>query len=177
MTSGLCWGTDLGKASTNSAALKVPKSTVASIVLKWKKFVTPRTLPGAGCLDKLSNQRRRALGGELTKNPVVTLAELQRSCVDGEETLRRTTITATLYRSRLYDRVARHKPLQYSDCEKQDSLTWAQLNKPTDGPYPTWQSLRRSAEKNGRKSPNPWVLILLMGNAAPGNTLSLLCIT
>ncbi len=32
----------------NSAALKVPKSTVASIILKWKTFGTTRTLPIAG---------------------------------------------------------------------------------------------------------------------------------
>ncbi len=31
-----------------SAALKVPKSTVASIILKWKTFGTTRTLPRAG---------------------------------------------------------------------------------------------------------------------------------
>ena len=36
----LCWGTDLGKGKTNSAALKVPKDIVASIILKWKKFGT-----------------------------------------------------------------------------------------------------------------------------------------
>jgi hypothetical protein len=28
-----------------SAALKVPKNTVASIILKWKKFVITKTLP------------------------------------------------------------------------------------------------------------------------------------
>ena len=43
-----------------SAALKVPKNTVASI-LKWKKFGTTKTLPRAGCLAKLSNQGRMAL--------------------------------------------------------------------------------------------------------------------
>jgi hypothetical protein len=32
---------------TLSAALKVPKNTVASIILKWKKFVTTKTLPRA----------------------------------------------------------------------------------------------------------------------------------
>ena len=31
-----------------SAALKVPKNTVASIILKWKKFGNTKTLPGAG---------------------------------------------------------------------------------------------------------------------------------
>ena len=60
----------------HSAALKVPKCTVASII-KWKKFETTRT-----SLAKLSNRGRRALEREVTKNPMVTLAELQRSCGD-----------------------------------------------------------------------------------------------
>ena len=69
---------------------------------------------------------------------MVTLAELQRSCVEMGETSRRTTITATLHRSGLYGRVARRKPLLsemthesplgvckktakgLSDCKKQD---------------------------------------------------------
>jgi hypothetical protein len=58
-----------------SAAFKVPKNTVASI-LQWKKFGTTKTLPRAGCPAKLSNQRRRALVREVTKNPMVTLTEL-----------------------------------------------------------------------------------------------------
>ena len=44
-----------------SAALKVHKNTVASIILKWKMFRTTKTLPRAGCLVKLRNQGRRAL--------------------------------------------------------------------------------------------------------------------
>ncbi len=36
-----------------SAALKVPKSTVASIILKWKMFGMTRTLPRAGRPAKL----------------------------------------------------------------------------------------------------------------------------
>jgi transposase len=39
-----------------SAALKIPKNTVASIILKWKKFGTTKTHPRAGRLDKLSNR-------------------------------------------------------------------------------------------------------------------------
>jgi hypothetical protein len=31
-----------------SAALKVPKKTEASIIIKWKKFGTTKTLPRAG---------------------------------------------------------------------------------------------------------------------------------
>ena len=48
-----------------SEALKVPKNTVASIILK---FGITKTLPRAGRHAKLSNQRRRALDREVTKN-------------------------------------------------------------------------------------------------------------
>jgi hypothetical protein len=58
-----------------SAASKVPKNTVASIMIKWKKFGTTKTLPRAGRLSKLSNQGRRAFVGEVTKNQMVTLTE------------------------------------------------------------------------------------------------------
>ena len=54
-----------------SAALKIPKNTVASIVLRWKKFGTNKTLPRAGRPVKLSNW---ALVREVT--PMVTLTEL-----------------------------------------------------------------------------------------------------
>jgi transposase len=65
-----------GYQNISSAALKVPKNTVASIVLKWKKFGTTKTLPRAGCPAKLSNRGRRALVREVTKKPMVTLTEL-----------------------------------------------------------------------------------------------------
>ena len=48
-----------------SAALKVPKNTVASFILKWKKFGTTKTLPIAGRPTKHGNQRRRALVREV----------------------------------------------------------------------------------------------------------------
>uniref|UniRef100_A0AAZ3NT00 Sleeping Beauty transposase HTH domain-containing protein n=1 Tax=Oncorhynchus tshawytscha TaxID=74940 RepID=A0AAZ3NT00_ONCTS len=68
-----------------SAALKVPKNTVASIILKWKKFGTTKTLPRAGHLAKWSNMGRRALVREVTKNLMVTLTELQEFlCGDGK---------------------------------------------------------------------------------------------
>ena len=53
-----------------SAALKVPKNTVASIILKWKKFGTTKTLPRAGRPANLSNWGRRALVRVMTKNPI-----------------------------------------------------------------------------------------------------------
>ena len=69
-----------GRLQKISAALKVPKSTVASIIHKWKKFGITRTLPRAHRPAKLSNRGRRALIRKVTKNLYATLAELQRSC-------------------------------------------------------------------------------------------------
>ncbi|KAG2455932.1 TCB1 transposase, partial [Polypterus senegalus] len=94
-----------------SAALKVPMSTLASIIRKWKKFETTRTLPRAGQPSKLSDQGRRALVREVTKNPMVTLSELQRSSVERGEPSRRTNISAAINQSGLYGRVARRKAL------------------------------------------------------------------
>ena len=69
-----------------SAALNIPKNTVASIILKWKKFGTTKTLPRAGRPAKL----------------MVTLTEIQSSPVEVGETSRRTTISAALHQSGLY---------------------------------------------------------------------------
>ncbi len=99
-----------GHGYKNSAALKVPKSTVAFIILKWKTFGTTRTLPRAGRPAKLSYRGRRALVREVKKNPKITVAELQR-CIRGwGESCRKSTITAALHQSGLYGRVARRKP-------------------------------------------------------------------
>jgi transposase len=94
-----------------SAALKVPKNTVASINLKWKKFGTTNNLPRAGRPSKLSNQRKRALVREVTKDLMATLTELQSFYVEMGEPSRRTTISAALHQSGLYGRVTRRKPL------------------------------------------------------------------
>jgi hypothetical protein len=93
-----------------SSTLKVPKNTVASI-FQWNKFGTIKTLSRADCPAKLSNWERRALFREMTKNPMVTLTELQSSSVVMGEPSRRKTISAALYQSGLYGRVARQKPL------------------------------------------------------------------
>ncbi len=91
--------------------IKVPKSTVASIILKWKTFGTTRTLPRAGRPAKLSYRGRRALVREVKKNPKITVAELQRCIREMGESCRKSTITAALHQSGLYGRVARRKPL------------------------------------------------------------------
>ena len=67
-----------------SAPLKVPKNTVSSIILKWKKFVTTNTLPRGGRPAKLSNRGRRALVREVTKSLMVTDIALEFLCGDGK---------------------------------------------------------------------------------------------
>ena len=88
-----------------SAALKDPKITMASIILKRKKFGITKTLPRAGCPAKLSNRGRRALVREVTKYPMVTLTEPQSYSVVMGEPSRMTTISASLHKSGLYGRV------------------------------------------------------------------------
>ena len=94
-----------------STALKVPKNTVASVILNLKKFGNTKSLPRASPPAKLSKQRRMALLREVTKKLMVTLKELQSSSVEMGEPSRRTTISAALHQSTLYGRVARRKPL------------------------------------------------------------------
>ena len=76
-----------------SAALKVSKNTVASIILKWKTFGTIKTLPRAYRLAKLSNWGRRVLVMEVN-----TLTELQSSSVEifpeGQPSLQHSTTQA-----------------------------------------------------------------------------------
>jgi hypothetical protein len=82
---------------------------VPSIILKWTKFGTTKTLLRAHCLAKLSNLGRRAFVKEVIKNPMVILTEIENSSLEMEERSRRTTIS--LHQSGIYSREARQKPL------------------------------------------------------------------
>ena len=93
---------------TISRALKVPKSTVSSIIRNRKEYGTIQTVPRAG---RLSNRARRTLVRKVTKNPMTTLTELQSSLAEMGEPSGRTTVSAAHHKSRLYGRVARQKPL------------------------------------------------------------------
>ena len=88
---------------------------------------------------KVTHAAKIAMRGEVTKNPRVTLTEIQNASVEMGEPSRRTTISAALHQSGLYGGVARQKPLLskrhdsplgvcqkapkgLSEHEKQDSL-------------------------------------------------------
>jgi hypothetical protein len=64
-----------------SAAMKVPNNTVESIIFKQNIFLLPPRLFLE--LAKLSNQGRRALVRQVTKNPMVTDRAVEFLCGDG----------------------------------------------------------------------------------------------
>ena len=96
------------QCSTRAPFYKVHKNTVASIILKWKKFGTTKTLPIAGQTEQLG---RRAWVREVNKNLMFTLTDLHRSSVETGDTSRSPTVSVALDQSGLYGRVARWKPL------------------------------------------------------------------
>ena len=65
------------RVEKNSASLKVPKNTMASNILKWKKFGTTKTLPRAGQPEQ-SGEKCLGQGSD----PMVTLTELPSSSVE-----------------------------------------------------------------------------------------------
>ena len=67
---------------TISRVLKVPKSTVSSIIRKWKECGTSQTLPGAGSPTKLGKPGKKDLGQDMTNNPMTTPTELQSSLAE-----------------------------------------------------------------------------------------------
>ena len=131
------------------AALKVPRNTVTSIILKWKKYGTKYCHSA-----KLSN---RGHWSEGWPGAQWSLWQLQSSSVEMGEPSRRTTISAALHQLGIYGRVARSKPLlskrhmtagleftkrhlkRLSDHEKQDSLVWWNQDWTL---WPQWQASR-----------------------------------
>jgi hypothetical protein len=91
----------------NVCSIEGPKNTVPSIILKWKKYGTTKTIPRAGRPAKLITRGRRALDRVVTKNLMVTLTKLESSSVEMGDPSRRTTISAALHQSGLYSTVAR----------------------------------------------------------------------
>ena len=55
--------------------MNIPRSTIKSIIKKWKKYGTTTNLPREGHPPKLTAQARRALIREATKIPKITLKD------------------------------------------------------------------------------------------------------
>lgn len=81
--------------------MSVPRTTVASIILKWKNFGTTRNPPRVGYLAIFGIQERRALVREVRKNPTVSLKQFQKSCAYAGGLCGWTTIFVALHKSGL----------------------------------------------------------------------------
>ena len=92
-----------------SETLNVPRSTIKSLIKKWKEYGTTTNLPREERRPKLTDQARRALIGEATKRPKITLKELQSSTAEIGVSVYRTTLSCILHRAGLCGRVARKK--------------------------------------------------------------------
>ena len=95
-----------------SKSLMIPRSTIKSIITKWKEHGTTANLPRDGRTPKLTDRARRALIREAAQRPKVTLEELQSSTAETGVSVHRTTISRTLNsKVGLYGKVARRKTL------------------------------------------------------------------
>lgn len=101
-----------------SKSLKIPRSTIKSIIIKWKEHGTTTNLPGQGRPPKLTYQARGALIREAAQRPKVTLEELQSSTAEARVSVHRTKISCTIHRAGLYGMVARRKPLRSAKSKK-----------------------------------------------------------
>ena len=99
-----------GRVQKNVCSIEGPNEH-SDLHHKWKKFGTTRSLPRVAPPAKLSDRGRRTLVREVTKNPMVTLTELQLCSVKRGEPSRRTTISAAVHQAGLYGRVDRQKTL------------------------------------------------------------------
>ena len=89
--------------------MNIPRSTIKSIIKKWKENGTTTNLPREGRPPKLMDQARMPLIREATKRPKITLKEQQSSTAEIGLSVHRTTLSCTLHRAGLYGRVARKK--------------------------------------------------------------------
>ena len=88
-----------------SETLNIPRSTIKSMIKKWKEYGTTTNLPREGRPPKLTDQARRALIREATKRP----KELQSSTAEIGVSVHRTILSRTRHRAGLYERVSRKK--------------------------------------------------------------------
>lgn len=114
-----------------ASSLNVPKSTVASLVQKWKRHGTTVNLRRTGRPSKMTTKGKMKLLREARANPFVTLEDLKKSVQDAGTNVHKSTISRTLHKNGLYGRVAKKKPylkkqhlkarLQYATAHLKDT--------------------------------------------------------
>ena len=91
-------------------SLNMPKSTVASLVQKWKRHGTTVNLQRSRRPSKMIAKCRKKVLREARKNPSVTLEDLKKSIQGAGINVHKSTISRTLHKEDLYGRVAKKKP-------------------------------------------------------------------
>lgn len=74
-----------------SKSLMIPRSTIKSIIIKWKEHGTTANLPKKGSPSVLTDRAGRALIREAAQRPKLTLKELQSSIAETGVSVHRTT--------------------------------------------------------------------------------------
>jgi transposase len=96
-----------------SETLNIPRSTIKSVIKKWKEHGTTTNLPREGRAPKHTDQARRALIREATKRPKLTLKELQSSTAEIGVSVHRTTLSRTIHRDGkkplLKEKISKHQ--------------------------------------------------------------------
>ena len=116
---------------TIANALNVPKSTVLSIVHKFRSKGTVATLPGRGRKKKISAASTRFLRRQVVKNPRLTAKDLQQDLAAAGTSVSTATVRRTLNAEGLHARTPRRTPL-LTQKHKNSRLHYAQnhINKP-----------------------------------------------
>lgn len=81
-----------------SKTMGISRSTVRSIIRKWKTLGTVMNLPRSGRPTKISARAERKIIKEITKKPDITVKELQASLALAKVKVHVSTITRTLGR-------------------------------------------------------------------------------
>lgn len=95
-----------------SKIMGLHKSTIRSIICKWKMLGTVMNLPRSGRPPKISPQAQRKIIQEVAKNPEITSKELQAILALSKVKVHQSTIRKRLEIIRHRERIPRQKSLQ-----------------------------------------------------------------
>lgn len=88
------------------------KSTIRSIIRKWKMLGTVMNRPRSGRPAKISPKMQRKIIKEVAKKPEITLEELQTCLAIAKVNVHKSTIRRRLDQIRLRERVSKRRTLQ-----------------------------------------------------------------
>lgn len=126
-----------------SKQLRMPISSVQTLIKKWKMRESVETKSRSGRPTKISATTARKIVWDAKKNPQITSAEIQDSLKKSGVVVSRCTIRRHLKKNGLHGRVARRKPL-LRKCHKASRLQYSK--QPRDKPQNFWNKVIWSDE-------------------------------